>query len=130
MLLLSIAAAHGARLFAPDLFGIVIGCNADDAQAFPDCREPFLRAATVALSASLAGAVGKVVVLAPWVGKTKRQIAEWAHRAGAWQDVLDSQSCYAGTRCGECDACKLRADAIGSEDGAWIPRLCGGDYKP
>lgn len=129
--LLSVAAAHAMRLWPGELVRLVIGCNLDDAAAFPDCRSSFIDHAEGALDAAMRG-IGGIRVEAPWSLKNKADILKWCvSRPDALADVRDSLSCYRGTRCGECDACLVRArafEAAGLEDGTGvIPASCGGD---
>lgn len=110
--------------------GIVMGCNADDFAAFPDCRGSFFDAARGMLSAALVG-VSRVSILTPWLSCSKAEILRWCRdRPEALEDARDSVSCYRGTRCGACDACALRARAfaeVAIEDGTSLPRSFGGD---
>lgn len=104
---------------------VVIGCCADDASGFPDCRARFLDAMTGALSAAFDRAVK---LDAPLLDCTKAaMLTEAARIAGALEAVDLSWSCYrprsAGARasipCEECNACALRArafDAAGRRD--------------
>ncbi len=55
-ILLSVAAAHAARLWPGASAALVIGANTDDACGFPDCRPIFLEAASTALRLSSATA--------------------------------------------------------------------------
>jgi len=129
--LLSVAASHAMRLWPGELVRLVVGCNLDDAAAFPDCRPAFLDHAEGALDAAVRG-IGGIRVEAPWALLDKAGVLKWCvSRPDALADVRDSLSCYRGTRCGECDACLVRARAFevaGLEDGAGvIPMSCGGD---
>lgn len=131
-ILLSVAAAHAARAAPDQRTTLVIGANVDDALGFPDCRPPFLKAAGEALSAALAG-VAEVSVRAPWVEMCYRKaaIVRWAAgRPEALADARLAVSCYRGVRCGQCDACALRAAAFqtaGVDDGTDSVRVHGGD---
>ena len=111
MSFLSIAAAHGARRHPGARLRLVIGCNADDAERFPDCRADFLGAASAVLALALRGIVEDVSVEAPWARLRKGAIVRQAKPA-ALEDIATSVSCYAGTACGTCDACTLRARAF------------------
>lgn len=128
MLFLCRAAAECARPGVP--MTLVIGANSDDAAGFPDCRPEFFKGAQKALRAAFAG-VCDIDIRTPWVGATKSGILRWAQtRPAALEDIRDSVSCYRGTRCGQCDACTLRARAfaeVGLEDGTSRPVFCGGD---
>ena len=95
LILVSLAAALGSP--------VVIGCNADDYANYPDCRPEFFDAM-----------LDVIEVETPLIDKTKAQIGKMAIPLG----VSGSQtwSCYypqAGDPCGECDACKGRAKALG-----------------
>lgn len=132
VVLLSIAVAHAARERPGRSTAIVLGVNLDDAAGFPDCRAPFLEAAEETMRLAVAG-IADVRVRAPWVEKSfgKTQILGWAKtRSFAWRDVRSTVSCYAGTRCGACDPCILRARAFaahGIEDEVETVREFGGD---
>lgn len=109
---------------------LVMGANADDYGAFPDCRGMFFAAAQAMLRAALVG-VCDVWISTPWLASTKVEIVRWcASQPDALADVRDSVSCYRGTRCGQCDACALRAAAFaacGLEDGTSVQTMHGGD---
>lgn len=110
---------------------LVMGANADDFAAFPDCRPAFIQAARAMLRAALVG-VCEVTIETPWLGCTKTEILRWCQpRPRALADVRRSVSCYRGTRCATCDACMLRARAfaeVGIEDGTTgAPAMTGGD---
>ncbi len=92
---------------------LAIGVNALDYSGYPDCRPAFISAfETMAAAATKAGVEGQgFCVHTPLIAMSKGDIV----RAG--QDLgLDfglSWSCYdpsdAGTACGACDSCRLRA---------------------
>lgn len=132
--LLFLAAAFGeaARTWPGQDVSIVIGCNAADAK-FPDCSPVFLACAAHALEASASGVMGRVDVVAPWLADSKTNIMRWCMQPGrekALRDVVESVSCYAGTHCGSCDPCLLRAEAFGAVgivDEKWLPHMSGGD---
>lgn len=109
---------------------LVMGANADDFAAFPDCRGSFFAAAQAMLRAALVG-VCDVWISTPWLTSTKAEIVRWcAGRPEALADIRDSVSCYRGTRCGTCDACTLRAAAFKAcrlEDGTSLQTMHGGD---
>lgn len=98
---INIAAATGAS-------SVWIGCNADDAADYPDCRPPFI------LAASRLGEEFGVVVEAPLLHMTKADVVREAQRLGV--DVGATWSCYQPTAmckpCGTCNACKLRIAAL------------------
>lgn len=81
---------------------VTIGCNADDAAMFPDCREPFLDAMDHA--ATLAET--RVEVCAPFLTWSKARIARYASDVGI--RTSDVWWCYRGgdEPCGECPACR------------------------
>lgn len=130
LIMLATAASHGSYLWPGGEFDLVIGANKDDEAGFPDCRLAFMESAQACLRASLDG-VASVSIRAPWIEQHKSCILWWCMaRPDALADVTDSMSCYAGSRCGECDPCILRRDAFaacGVVDGTWSPVLCGGD---
>lgn len=107
--LLTLAAAWARK---QDAATIIIGCCADDAGAFPDCRPEFLEAAERTLSLAM-GRPFKVE--APLVHTYKRDMLTGA--CAFERELLeDSWSCYtpAGQEpCGACDACAARARAYG-----------------
>ena len=106
--LLTIAAAHARKV---DAAAVVIGCCADDANAFPDCRREFLESTSRVLSLALGR---EIVVTAPLVGTFKRDVV--ADAMPALRALLkESWSCYTPRGqepCGECDACRLRTRAF------------------
>lgn len=131
MILLASAAAHAMRLWPGRLVRLVIGSTMDDAPAFPDCRHSFLDQAQGALDLAVRG-IGGIRVDAPWCLKRKADVVRWcASRPEALDDIRESVSCYAGTACGVCDSCRLRASAFaeaGLEDGPGMSiNPCGGD---
>lgn len=76
---------------------VLLGCNADDQADFVDCRDDVL--------AAVGRACGVTVTL-PLAAMTKREILAAAASAGL--PIARCMSCYRGTNCGECAACKLR----------------------
>lgn len=114
LLFFSVAAAYGAPLGA---YNIVTGvCAADDA-GYPDCRDVFVRSASVTLRLALDEP--DVRINAPLLHKTKAETFAMADELGILEVVLeDSHTCYQGDRehrfewgygCGECGACHERA---------------------
>ena len=73
---------------------VYIGVNADDQEDFEDCRPNNMPS------------IDGVSVVLPLVGRTKREIFRMAKEQGLKDG--DTVSCYLGTRCGACAACKLR----------------------
>lgn len=115
--LLTIAAAHTRETYV-QADTLVIGCCKNDAQAFPDCRPDFLRAAGTVLSLAFAKPLR---VSAPAVGLTKTEmlLAADPHVIAAMQDTW---SCYTptpeGSPCNECDACTHRNTAFNARQSA------------
>lgn len=88
-----------AAYYEPD--EIWIGCNANDQEDYIDCRPLFLSQMSEALS---------VDITAPLLALTKTQIVQEAIDRGI--DLELTLSCYRGTRCGTCNACRLRSRSI------------------
>tara|TARA_R110002020_G_scaffold122632_1_gene278385 strand:- start:3 stop:560 length:558 start_codon:yes stop_codon:yes gene_type:complete len=84
---------------------IEMGCNADDAEVFPDCRDLFWDGYKQAMY--LGGLA--CTMRFPIIDLTKLQIKEQLDRLGVRHD--ETWSCYEGGEepCGECGACKARA---------------------
>lgn len=126
---LAIAASHACAEWSLGRVDLVIGANGEDAEGFPDCRPGFVTAMSKALSIGLAR---DVVVQAPWLDRTKRQIL-YAVRPDpvALDAVRRSWSCYrADGPCLACPACvkrKVAFDGERIEDLSAPARQCGGD---
>lgn len=102
--MLSIGVAVASKVGAES---VCIGCNADDAETFPDCRREFINWMQGAVNC----AEVNVEICAPYLDANKRQIVERAEKIGApWRD---SWSCYIGGAepCGVCPACIKRKAA-------------------
>ena len=102
-ILLSLAVSEAVRRWAVE---VVIGCNADDAAGFPDCRPEFIGA----MNAAVIAAGEQVRINAPFLHTGKRDIYREAVRLGV--QMHDIWTCYRGGAkpCGECPAClKLKA---------------------
>jgi 7-cyano-7-deazaguanine synthase len=120
---LSLALGWAEVLDARDL---VIGVNALDYSGYPDCRPEFVRAfeslAGVATRAGVNGA--RFRVHTPLIHLTKAEIIRRGVELGL--DYGLTHSCYdpapAGTPCGRCDSCVLRAKGFG-EAGVVDPLL-------
>jgi 7-cyano-7-deazaguanine synthase len=100
--------AYGIAL-AASLGGadVLIGCNADDAAGFPDCRLP-----TIGGLATAAREGAGCDVRAPFAKMTKAQIVAMGRNLGV--DYAKTWSCYRPSGwqpCGQCDACSMRATA-------------------
>lgn len=87
---------------------VCYACNSDDAVMFPDCRQGFVESINQTLKEAHTG----VVVAAPYIGMTKKQIVNKAHYLGI--PLLYTWSCYSDqeTPCGTCEACRLRMNAL------------------
>jgi len=122
---LSLALGWAEALGARDL---VIGVNALDYSGYPDCRPEFIRAfeslAGVATRAGVEGA--RFRVHTPLIRMTKADIIRRGIALGL--DYGLTHSCYdpppAGTPCGRCDSCLLRAKGF-LEAGVVDPLLLG-----
>jgi len=101
-MLLAVAAGVAQSVGADTVW---IGCNRTDAENYRDCREYFLRGMSDALD------VYGVKVARPLVGMTKAQVLVKAMDLGV--PLALCSSCYLGTECGECAACKTTAAAKG-----------------
>jgi 7-cyano-7-deazaguanine synthase len=120
---LSLALGWAEVLEARDL---VIGVNALDYSGYPDCRPEFIRAfeslAEVATRAGVEGAHFRVHT--PLIQMTKAEIIRRGVALGL--DYGLTHSCYdpapAGTPCGRCDSCVLRAKGF-AEAGVVDPLL-------
>lgn len=98
-------ALAAARAEALGYGNVVIGCNTDDAAAYPDCRMSYLAAMNDALHL---GTASKISVYAPLLGHTKRGILRLAMNMGV--PVGLTWSCYMGGSkpCKKCGACVTR----------------------
>lgn len=85
---------------------VTIACNRDDQADFPDCTFEFINA----MNETLEAAKISVEICAPYILQSKRDIVLRAREKG-WP-YHDTLSCYEGTECGKCDACKKRIAAI------------------
>lgn len=98
-MLLSIAAGLAVSVGAKRVW---IGCNADDAEVYADCRLSFLDAMHSLLMQTYGVGIER-----PLVEMTKADVVSAAR---ALRIPLEhTSSCYTGNACGVCSACKLRA---------------------
>ena len=112
-IMLSVALGWAEVLGSADLF---CGVNAVDYSGYPDCRpefiEAFERLANVATKAGVEGAGFRVH--APLLRLSKADIVREGLRLGV--DFGRTVSCYQadaeGRACGQCDACRLRAEGF------------------
>ncbi|MGQ0722693.1 MAG: 7-cyano-7-deazaguanine synthase QueC [Candidatus Eiseniibacteriota bacterium] len=109
---LALALAWAETLSARDIF---YGANALDYSGYPDCRGEFVsafeRLANAATKQGVESAEPWYRVHAPFLAMSKGEIVRRAVELGV--DLSRTVSCYdpspAGTPCGACDACILRA---------------------
>ncbi|HVV95512.1 MAG TPA: 7-cyano-7-deazaguanine synthase QueC [Rhodanobacteraceae bacterium] len=112
-IMLSIALGWAEVLGARDIW---CGVNAVDYSGYPDCRPEFVEAfETLANRATKAGVEGAHLrVHAPLIRMSKADIVREGTRLGV--DFAATVSCYQanaeGLACGECDACRLRAQGF------------------
>jgi 7-cyano-7-deazaguanine synthase len=104
--LLALAVAYAETLGAARA---AIGCNADDAAAYPDCRPNYITAFRDVITA---GTTGYVWIDAPLLYHTKRETIQLAQQLGVPVEL--TWSCYTNsdTPCGVCGACQLRQAAL------------------
>ncbi len=88
---------------------VTIGCNADDAAVYPDCRPEFIAAAAAAVQLATEG---RVRLHAPFLDASKAEVVAAGRAVGAPLGL--TYSCYAGVDggCGRCGACTARAAAL------------------
>jgi 7-cyano-7-deazaguanine synthase len=112
-IMLSVALGWAEVLGASDIF---CGVNAVDYSGYPDCRPEFIDAfEALANRATKAGVEGAHLrVHAPLIRMSKADIVREGARLGV--DFAATVSCYQadaeGRACGECDACRLRAQGF------------------
>jgi 7-cyano-7-deazaguanine synthase len=106
MVFLALAIARAVTLKADR---VAIGVHAGDHAIYPDCRPAFIK-----LMRAAASSVNyeKVDVYAPFLNKTKRQIATLGKKLGV--PFEKTWTCYRGLAkpCGKCGACVERAEAL------------------
>ncbi|MDE2304031.1 MAG: 7-cyano-7-deazaguanine synthase QueC [Gammaproteobacteria bacterium] len=118
-LLLSLALAFAEVRGAERIF---VGVNAVDYSGYPDCRPEFIaafeRLAKVATKAGVEGA--HIAIDAPLIRMTKAEIISTGLSLGV--DFALTVSCYQadplGRACGECDACRIRAQGFAAAGAA------------
>jgi 7-cyano-7-deazaguanine synthase len=126
---LSLAMAWAEAVGAQDIY---IGVNALDYSGYPDCRPEFIaafeRLGALATKAGVEGAALRIH--APLMRMTKAEIIR--RGIALHVDYALTHSCYdpdaAGTPCGRCDSCRLRAKGFaeaGVEDLALKQRRVG-----
>ncbi|MDR2820648.1 MAG: 7-cyano-7-deazaguanine synthase QueC [Desulfovibrio sp.] len=108
LMFLSVAAGYAESVGART---VLIGVHSGDSHIYPDCREPFIRAAAETISRS---SDGRVHLLAPFVNINKKDIAAMGQTLGVpWQLT---RTCYKDQEepCGKCGACTERNEALGA----------------
>jgi 7-cyano-7-deazaguanine synthase len=107
MIMLSVAAGVAISIGADTLATAV---HAGDHAIYPDCRPEFILAVEQAIRA---GNYKKLRVYAPYLRKTKRQIAREGLKMGIDYDK-ETWSCYKGGAkpCGKCGTCVERLEAL------------------
>lgn len=87
---------------------VTIGCNADDAEYFQDCRKEFLDAMNVVTRS----AGYDIEICAPYINKPKAWIGGLAQQIGIRPNEI--WTCYHGGNepCGKCPACEKLNKAI------------------
>ena len=124
-IMLSHALGYAEHIECRDLF---IGVNAVDYSGYPDCRPAFIEAfESLANLATQAGVEGdRFRIHAPLQHMDKASIIRCGLALGV--DYGLTSTCYqpgdAGTPCGRCDACILRAAGFASA-GEVDPLVCG-----
>ena len=112
---LSLALGWAEVLGAWDLF---IGVNAVDYSGYPDCRPAFISAFEQLAQLATRGGVegGHFKINAPLINLGKAEIIREGTRLGI--DYARTVSCYSadagGRACGQCDACRIRAEGFRS----------------
>ena len=88
---------------------LVIAAHGGDHAIYPDCREGFMRAMGDAMHQ---GTYTGMVLLRPFIGLNKAQIAATGARLGV--DYARTWSCYKGgeIHCGRCGTCVERREAF------------------
>lgn len=110
LLFLSFAAVLAKQIGAKH---IVTGVCETDFSGYPDCRDVFIKSLNVTLNLAMDY---PFVIDTPLMWLNKAQTWELADRLGAFEFVRDrTLTCYNGipaAGCGECPACKLRANGL------------------
>ncbi|WP_217596295.1 7-cyano-7-deazaguanine synthase QueC [Cohnella sp. GbtcB17] len=110
LLFLSFAAVLAKQVGAKH---IVTGVCETDFSGYPDCRDVFIKSLNVTLNLAMDY---PFVIDTPLMWLNKAQTWELADRLGAFEFVRDrTLTCYNGipaAGCGECPACKLRANGL------------------
>jgi len=92
---------------------LAFGAHAGDHFIYPDCRPEFVAAMNNAMRNGTEGfRKENLVLIAPFIDKTKTQIAEIGGDLGV--PYKDTYTCYEGKEkhCGKCGACQERKEAF------------------
>ena len=105
-IMLSIAASIAESIGCKELF---IANHSGDHAVYPDCREAFIAPMQVAI---FQGTYAGIELYSPYLGITKRNIAERGKELGI--DYSTTWSCYKGgdVHCGKCGTCVERKMAL------------------
>lgn len=92
---------------------VIVGVHSGDHRLYPDCTPKFISAFNEAIGAYSGD---EISVFAPFLAKSKKEIADIARDCGLPFDL--TYSCYNGgeLHCGECPTCIERREAIGEDD--------------
>lgn len=106
MVLMALAGAWAISMKADK---IAYAAHAGDHTIYPDCREEFVKPLSEALWNADWHHVG---MIAPFINKTKSEIAKIGH--DLWAPIAQTYSCYQGEplHCGKCGTCTERKEAI------------------
>lgn len=111
MMMISMA---GAIAVSEGANAIALGVHAGDHFIYPDCRIGFVGVAALALYLGNEdfGELWRAPIYAPFIGKTKAEIAEIGFRQGT--RFNRTWSCYKGgeSHCGKCGTCVERLEAL------------------
>jgi 7-cyano-7-deazaguanine synthase len=92
------------------------GCDS----VYPDCRRPFVNLVEQAIAAG--NGLEKFEIATPLMFLTKAETVKLAVELDCMEALALSITCYRGSRCGDCPACKLRAKGF-EEAGVPDPAL-------
>jgi len=112
MMMLSIATAVAANA---KYSYVAAGMHAGDHAQYPDCRPEFLHQMIQTLLTANEGFIDdNFEIVAPWIYKTKNDIAQEAYKLNV--PLHMTWSCYKGgdIHCGRCGTCVERLEAIAS----------------
>lgn len=94
---------------------VIVGVHSGDHRLYPDCTPKFISAFNEAIAAYSGDEPG-IAIFAPFLNKTKKEIADIAKECGL--PIEKTYSCYNGDdeHCGVCPTCIERQEAIGEDD--------------